>query len=166
MSKGSRPFHAARYIRPGIRLVRLRIDQADFIAQQLANMDPWRALGYSQPGLYTYLVNEDPALHRYALEYAGELAGIIAVRDPWLFGPHLELLAIFPAYQGVGIGGEVIEWLRNEAQPHARNLWVVVSAFNTDAQRFYRRHGFQEIASLAELIAPGYDELLMRKPLT
>jgi diamine N-acetyltransferase len=164
MTKGSKPFSAERYQCPSTQLVRLQPNQAGLIAGQLVRMDPWRTLGYSQTGLYTYLVQDDPALHCYVLKNSERLAGMVTVRHPWLFGPHLELLAVFPTYQGRGIGREVLEWLQGEALP-SRNLWVVVSAFNTGARRFYQRHGFREIASLADLIVPGSDEHLLRKVL-
>ena len=52
-----------------------------------------------------------------------------------------------------------------EARDHYRNLWLCVSAFNVAAQRFYARHGFERVATLAGLLRDGDDELLMRKRL-
>jgi diamine N-acetyltransferase len=164
MIKASKPFSAERYQCAFTQLVRLHPNQAELLAGQLVRMDPWRTLGYSQPGLYTYLVQDDSALHRYVVRNSEKLAGMVTVRNPWLFGPHLELLAVFPTFQGRGIGREVLEWLQEEARP-SRNLWVVVSAFNTGARRFYHRHGFKKIASLDDLIVPGNDEHLLRKVL-
>ena len=39
-------------------------------------------------------------------------------------------------------------------------------AFNVDAHRFYRAHGFERVATLEGLLRDGDDELLMRKRLT
>ena len=164
MTAASEPFSAQQYQCASSQLVQLHPDQAELVAGQLVRMDPWRTLGYSQRGLYTYLVQDDPALHRYVVRKEEKLAGMVTVRHPWLFGPHLELLAVFPTFQGRGIGREVLEWLQEEARP-SRYLWVVVSAFNTGARRFYHRHGFTKIASLGDLIVPGYDEYLLRKVL-
>lgn len=164
MTRVSNPFSAERYQCASAQLERLDPNQAELVAGQLVRMDPWRILGYSQPGLYAYLVQNDPALYRYVVRKSEKLAGMVTVRHPWLFGPHLELLAVFPTFQGHGIGREVLDWLQEEARP-SRNVWVVVSGFNTGARRFYSRHGFQEIASLGDLIVPGYDEYLLRKVL-
>jgi diamine N-acetyltransferase len=165
MRPEARPFAGDCFDLPSSRLIRLQPQHADAIAEQLAGMDPWLTLGYSPPTLHAYLMRDDPALHRYALEYSGDLAGLFCVRHPWLFGPHLELLAIFPDYQGHGIGRDILDWVGNQAHPWARNLWVLASSFNAGARRFYRRHGFIEITSLADLVQPGSDEFLLRKVL-
>ena len=56
-------------------------------------------------------------------------------------------------------------WFEAEARGHFRNLWLCVSGFNTDAQRLYRAHGFERVATLDGLVREGDDELLMRKRL-
>lgn len=165
MRPDASPFASDCFDLPSSKLIRLQPQHADAIVEQLAAMDPWLTLGYSRPLLLAYLLRDDPALHRYALECSGDLAGLLCVRHPWLFGPHLEQLAIFPDYQGHGIGRDILDWVGNQALPWARNLWVLASSFNAGARRFYRRHGFIEVASLADLVQPGFDEFLLRKVL-
>jgi GNAT superfamily N-acetyltransferase len=130
----------------------------------MASMDPWRRLGYGVSALQRYLVTDSPALVRHEIAVEGECAGVVAVRAPWLRGPYLELLAVLPAHQGRGIGAAVLRWLEAEAAP-ARNLWVMVSAFNEGARRFYARHGFVEVGAVPGLVREGFDEVLMRKAL-
>ena len=138
--------------------------EATWIGASLAGMDPWRTLSYPASALTQYLLRPDPALRRYAvLAPDGAVMGVIGVRYPWLRGPYLELFGLFEAYQGQGLGSELIEWFTDQARLAAANAWVIVSAFNHSAYRFYQRHGFAEVGVLNDLARPGYDERLLRK---
>ena len=102
----------------------------------------------------------------YQIECGADLAGAVVIFNPWLAGPYLQLSAVLPAHQKRGIGAQVLTWLEAEARGHFRNLWLCVSGFNTDAQRLYRQHGFEHVATLDGLVRDGDDELLMRKRLS
>jgi GNAT superfamily N-acetyltransferase len=134
------------------------------LAGRMATMDPWRRLDYEAAALRRYLATDSPALGRHEITVEGESAGVVAVRSPWLRGPYLELLAVLPEHQGRGIGAAVLRWAEADAAP-ARNLWVMVSAFNDGARRFYARHGFAEIGAVPGLVREGFDEILLRKML-
>src|SRR5262249_3711817 len=82
---------------------------------------------------------------------------------PWLAGPYLQMLAVLPTHQNHGIGGRLLAWFEDEARLHFRNLWLCVSAFNIDAQRFYARHGYVHLATLHDLMRAGDGELRLRK---
>lgn len=72
-------------------------------APALAAMDPWRRLGFTASGLAAYLGREDPALTRMVMAQDGVAVAVLALRNPWLRGPSIELLAVLPAGQGGGI---------------------------------------------------------------
>jgi GNAT superfamily N-acetyltransferase len=165
MSVRPRLFVADQYQLPHGTLRILQQDQADLFARILVQMDPWLTLGYTRTALRDYLQREDPGLHRFAFDCAGELAGTLCVRYPWLLGPYVELLAILPAGQGRGLGREVLGWLEQEVLPASRNLWALVSAFNKRARGFYRLCGFVEVVELPDMVKKGFNEVLLRKPL-
>ncbi len=106
-----------------------------------------------------YLTRPDPSLQRYAVEIAGELAGVLALRKPWLRGPLIEMLALLPDAQGKGLGGKILERCKAEA---GKNLWATVSDFHQPARRFYARAGFEEICALPGIVAEEQDEILLR----
>lgn len=142
---------------------------ASSIAAMLAAQEPWRSLGYREGGLARYLLRDDPGLHRFAV-HTGEPparqtpAGVVCIRHPWLRGPYIELIGFAPGARGQGAGGAILAWI--EAQtPDAANLWAFVSEGNAAARRFYAATGFAEVAPVADLVAPGRCEILLRKRL-
>jgi GNAT superfamily N-acetyltransferase len=126
-------------------------------------MDPWLTMNYRPQALEFYLLRADPALSRYSVMVSENLAGVLSVRYPWLFGPFIELVALFDGFRGKGIGGRIVDWVCLHHQ--ATNVWVTVSAINSGAQRFYGKMGFERTATLEDLIKPGWDEILLRKKL-
>lgn len=130
------------------------------LAAALAGLEPWLTLGFSAAGLTGYLGRQDPALSRMVAEQDGAVAGILALRAPWLRGPYVELLAVLPHRQGGGIGTALLDWA---AAQSGGNLWACVSGFNTPARAFYAKAGFIEVAPLPDLVADGFDEILLRR---
>lgn len=127
----------------------------------LCSMDPWLTLEYTPESFDFYLLRPDPALARHAVMISGQVAGVLSLRDPWLFGPFIELLALFDGFRGKGTGGRIVEWISERYK--ATNLWATVSSFNLKAQKFYERAGFEKAAMLEDLIKPGWNEILLRK---
>lgn len=65
---------------------------------------------------------------------------------------HLDLLAVKPAYQRVGIGRQLIEWLEESALVAGVSIvYLEVRAGNLGAQRFYEILGYRRVRYL-----PGY----------
>lgn len=165
MNDSSLPFSARLYTRANLVVRNLQPDDIDLISTTLAAMEPWRSLGSTATGLCLYLSGDDPALKRFAVQMTTETIGVICVRFPWLRGPYLELLAIFPSAQGQGAGQALLAWMEGEARPAAQNLWAVVSESNLRARQFYRAAQFVEVTPLPDLVAKGYNEILLRKAL-
>lgn len=132
------------------------------LAGALAQMNPWRRLGFSDDGLAGYLGRADAALTRMVVERDGAAIAVLALRSPWLRGPYVELLAVVPDDQGQGVGAALLAWAAGQG---GGNLWVCVSAFNSRARQFYARNGFVAVGTLDDLITSGSDEILMRRKL-
>ncbi|MFW2391900.1 MAG: GNAT family N-acetyltransferase [Methyloceanibacter sp.] len=129
-------------------------------------MPPWSQMGYSAEAMTRFLAARDDGARRYVIDVDGAPAGAVSIRYPWLLGPYVELLAILPASQGRGLGAAVLNWLAQEASRlEARNLWVCASRGNASALRFYQRHGFEETAALPDLVADGFEDILLRRTL-
>jgi ribosomal protein S18 acetylase RimI-like enzyme len=139
--------------------------QALAVAEMLATSEPWESLKFSAASLASYLIRDDAALRRYVVSVEGNVAGVICVRHPWLRGPYIELLGVFPDYRGKGLGKQVLAWVEAEARRESKNLWVLTSSFNHQALSFYQSLGFCPIGPIQGLVSPEYDEILLRKSL-
>jgi GNAT superfamily N-acetyltransferase len=134
------------------------------LAAAIAAMPPWSVMGYPAERLAAFFAAADAGARRFLIEVKGQEAGAASVRDPWLKGPYLELLALLPPFQNQGLGSAILAWLEAEAvAKSAHNLWVCASSFNARGLQFYERHGFERAAVLPGLVADGYDEILLRK---
>jgi ribosomal protein S18 acetylase RimI-like enzyme len=138
---------------------------ADIVAQAMCRMDPWLTLASRPERILGFLLQDDASCHRWIVRCGGEIAGVVAVRFPWLHGPYLNLLAALPRHQGAGIGSAILGWMERETGDAGRNLWLCASEFNARAIAFYERHGFARVGLLPDLAAPGFAEVLMRKRL-
>jgi GNAT superfamily N-acetyltransferase len=86
-----------------------------------------------------------------------------------MFGsfPYLKRFGVDPALAGKGLGRLLLDSLERQLLDRQhRDLFLLVSDFNIDAQRFYQRHGYREIGRVPELVLPGVTEVLFRKQLT
>jgi hypothetical protein len=163
MTSADMPFSAMQYRLPSCNL-RLMTDQdAESIGKTLAVMDPWHRLGYTEAGLIGYLMRSDPSLNRYVAVVSEAIAGVVCVRYPWLRGPYIELLALFPQHQGMNMGRNIVAWISDEIKCVSGNIWSTVSSFNIPARSFYKENGFSEIVELPDLLRSGFSEILLQK---
>lgn len=137
-------------------------EEARHISHLLAHMDPWLSLGFSAEALCNYLSRDDPALSRYRIFHDEELIGVLCIRYPWLRGPYIELLGLEPNYQGKGIAKQIIGWIEQRTMPHAKNIWIAASSFNTRALSAYEKYGFQHVGSVDDLVTDGKSEIILR----
>jgi ribosomal protein S18 acetylase RimI-like enzyme len=140
--------------------------QAPVIAALFAAIDPWKSYPITADQLTGFFSTIEPGAPRFAIHIDGTLAGAVSLRTNWFRGPYIQTFALGPAHQGRGAGATVMAFIEREARATAeRNLWVAVSDFNVDAQRFYVRHGFAQTAAIPDLVRDGRTELLLRKRL-
>ena len=148
-----------------ISLAPIPPETAAHLGRAFAAMEPWSRYPFTPEALTTYFAGGEPHAPRFVVEVNGETAGAIGLRLELLRGPYLQFLGILPAYQRLGLGRLLLDWMEQEAGPATRNLWVCAADFNVDALRFYERHGFKRTAVLDGLVQDGFDEVLLRKRL-
>ncbi len=157
-----KPFSENHYRLASCSLQLMDVRRARVISSILPFQEPWLRLGYTEEGLFRYLTRVDPSLNRYAVMVSEVVAGVICVRYPWLRGPYLEVLAVFPSHQGKNLGKALIVWMSDACCGLSKNIWTTVSAFNTSALSFYKNNGFIEITELPDLVADGFSEILLQ----
>ncbi|KPL54860.1 hypothetical protein ABB55_23735 [Prosthecomicrobium hirschii] len=160
------PLRADAYdLGSSLRLVPVDCHEAA-LGLALAAIDPWARVGRPAASLEAYWRRRDPTTFRFAILADGALAGAVAVRDPFMRGPYLELLAVLPAFQGRGIGRAVMDWLAGEGlKAGGTNLWLCVSDWNAPARAFYEGLGFEAVGPIPDLAVTGTTEIFLRRRL-
>jgi diamine N-acetyltransferase len=139
---------------------------AAVLGPAIATIGPWAHYRFDQARMQSSLLITGDGAIRYQLLADDVPAGVVIIRSPWLAGPYLQILAVLPSLQGKGAGAKVLKWYEETAMAaRMRNVWLCVSGFNVDAQRFYQRFGYALVGHLHDLMRDGDDELLMRKNL-
>ena len=79
---------------------------------------------------------------------------------------YLKRIGVDPAFTGQNIGGLLLTRVEELVRESHRDvLFLLVSDFNQEAQRFYLRRGYQQIGAFPRLIIPDATELLFSKVL-
>lgn len=86
-------------------------------------------------------------------------------RGAFFHSGYIRLIGVAPSAQGHGTGRALIEAAEASVIEASRDMFLLVSDFNANAQAFYRRLGYVQVGALPEYVLPGISELLMRKRL-
>lgn len=157
------PFAPRRHLLGEAVLAPIDPSAVDGLAERIAALDPWARLGVTPSTWATRITRPSAGAHRFAIERHGVPVGYVAVRHPFLRGPYLETIAIFPEAQRQGLTRRVIDWMAREVEPDEVDLWLCVTEWNLAARATYAALGFVEIGPLPDLVGPGQSEIFMRR---
>jgi ribosomal protein S18 acetylase RimI-like enzyme len=76
---------------------------------------------------------------------------------------YIRLIGVRPDHTAHGIGATLLEYTERQALEYAKDMFLLVSDFNVDAQRFYRRHGYTQVGAIPGYVLPDVTELIFRK---
>jgi ribosomal protein S18 acetylase RimI-like enzyme len=74
---------------------------------------------------------------------------------------YSHLIGVRPDARASGIGRALMEFA--EARAESRDIFLLVSDFNVDAQRFYTRLGYRQVGKLEDYVMQGVSELIFWK---
>lgn len=78
---------------------------------------------------------------------------------------YLRLLGVQNGHTGSGAGAALLQETERHAREAKQDLFLLVSNFNEDAQRFYRRQGYQQVGAIPGYVLPDVTEFLFWKSL-
>ena len=113
-------------------------------------------------GVPLLLFNGEGAEFEAAVTAAGQRSPTLAVGIDT--GAAREAtLAVHLDWRGRGVGARLMQFAEERIQRQSPNVFLCVSSFNTAAQQFYHRRGYELVGRLRNFVVPGHDELLLRK---
>lgn len=133
------------------------------VIELLADSDPWKRLGYQANDWDIYFTPLPQGRDSYVVDQNGRVAGIAVVRQKFLLGDYLELLAVADWARGRGLGERLLVHVESTVFARTKNLFACVSDFNDRARHFYKQQGYKEIGPMPNFLIPGKAEILLRK---
>ena len=99
----------------------------------------------------------------YAADRDGEAVGFVWLVERGAFnrGAYVQLIGVREEARGGGIGRALMEFVETHAT--SRDVFLLVSDFNTDAQKFYTRLGYSKVGKLDDFVVQGISELIYWK---
>lgn len=81
---------------------------------------------------------------------------------------YVKLIGAHRNHRSEGVGTALMDAAETALFDTAgrRDVFLLVSAFNDGARRFYERRGYEEVGTIEEYVEAGIDEVLMRKSRT
>ncbi len=141
------------------------VDDAPRIAEAVAQQPLLRRYGVTEEGLGRDLARAIAAGDGVLVAEREQLIGLawFHQRGTLGLGGYLRLIALQPGAEAAGVGRALLDAVERAIE--ARHLFLLVSDFNTDAQRFYERAGYLRSGALPGLVLPDVTELLYWKRL-
>lgn len=140
-------------------------DDVETIAERIAALDPWASMGRPAASFVAYMTRPMAATFRFAVRRDGRPVGFLSLRHPFMRGPYIETVALFPEAQRNGIGRAIVDWIGREVAGEASNIWLCVTEWNTAARAAYAAMGFVEVGPIADVALVGQTEIFLRKVL-
>jgi len=96
---------------------------------------------------------------------AGQVVGFVWFRLDGTFhhSGYIRWIGVAPHVRGQGVGTDLMAYAERKIFAHGPNVFLMVSAFNTGAQKFYKRLGYREIGAVPNYAIRGITERLFRK---
>ncbi len=136
------------------------------IAHWVAETELWKRYGVTEPGFGARLsagLAQKAGL--FVAEEQTEVVGFIWIVDRGAFNRsgYIQLIGVRPSERGQGVGRALMQFAEVKVFAETPDLFLLVSDFNTEAQRFYRGLGYKEIGGVDDYVVPGIRELIYWK---
>lgn len=135
--------------------------EAAFCAQFMVASEPWLTLGLTFEQAMQRLTN--PSREVLVAMVEDQLVGVMILDLGGVLNGYIQILAVHPDWRGRGVGAQMIAWAEERIFQQSPNVFLCVSSFNADAQRFYARLGYQRVGVLPDFLTVGHAEIILRK---
>ena len=136
------------------------------VATIVAENEVFQRYHYEYPRIVEMLENALLSDDTLLIAFEGEIVrGVVWLQEKAVFGlsSYVKLIAVDSKEQGRGIGQLLMTAAEAVSQKHGTNLFVLTSVDNFNAQKFYRRLGYETIGVIRDYVYSGIDELMLRK---
>ncbi len=129
----------------------------------MSSSEPWITLRRGCDHALHALTN--PAREILVALVADVLSGFIVINMGGPFPGYIQTICVFPECRHRGVGRALIKFAEKRIFRETPNVFLCVSSFNTDAQRFYEQLGYKRVGEIEDYVVEGHSEFLLRKTL-
>lgn len=161
---GDAPRDSWLFVRPpGVDVERCAQDASDIAecARMMAASEPWITLRRTVDALIPVLAGPDKEL--VVVRDERGIAGFALLDLRGLLNGYVQTLCVRADRRGTGLGAALLTAAELRIFEQSPNVFLCVSSFNTLAQRFYLKMGYERVGVLRDLVIAGADEILLRK---
>jgi [ribosomal protein S18]-alanine N-acetyltransferase len=99
------------------------------------------------------------------IEVDGSVAGFVwyEVEGAFQRSGYIMLIGVDASLHALGLGSVLLAHAENALFSSSASIVLLVSDFNEEAQRFYRRHGYMQVGVLPDYVMAGVNELIFYK---
>lgn len=154
---------------PNVTIRRMEPKDIQPCARLMAATPLWQRYGTTIESATARLTNalQEGATILIAVDGTANLLGFVwfVTRGAFDRSGYIRLIGVDPAARGQGVGKILLKAAEDYARPEANDMFLLCSDFNTDAQRFYEREGYQQIGAIPDYVLDGVAEVIFRKRL-
>ena len=139
-------------------------EEKTWAAELMASSAPWTTLGVSLEQCMNSC--HSPLYSIYIIHSQNNSCGVIILQDKGAMGsPYIKSIAIAPEFRNQGIGKKLLDFAEDHYRKNSRFIFLCVSSFNEQAQKFYQANGYAFVGELENYVVDGFSEMLMYKRL-
>jgi ribosomal-protein-alanine N-acetyltransferase len=150
---------------PSIEIVSASEADREWCAHVMASSDPWITLQRDFNGCRSYLSRPGADLFLARDETRQPRGFIFLAPYGFASSPYVASIGVVPEFRSRGVGDKLLAFAEQRYRDR-KHLFLLVSSFNSRAQHFYQRHGFEFIGELKDYIVAGHSELIFHKRLS
>jgi ribosomal protein S18 acetylase RimI-like enzyme len=136
-------------------------EEIDACARMMAGSEPWITLQRDYGASVQTLTSTGKEV--YVATDGKEILGFIILNMQGGFIGYIQSIGVAPEWRSRGIGRRLVAYAEERIFRDSPNVFICVSSFNPDAQRFYRSLGYEAVGELKDFIVHGHSEILLRK---
>lgn len=140
-----------------------RASSADvqWCADLMAQNEPWMTLRRDRDSSLRLLGDSSKEL--YVLATGDHRIGFVLIDMRSAFAGYIQSVCIAPQFRNRSYGTALMRFAEERILKEEPNVFLCVSSFNGDAQRFYERQNYERVGELRDFIVPGASEIILRK---
>ena len=147
----------------------MRMADADACAAIILGTPLWERYGIAttEAARATLAGEFDGTSSGLIAEDGGHILGFVvyAAEGTFVHSGYVRTVAVAPETRHRGVGRRLMDAAEAEIFSHGPNVFLLVSAWNAAAQRFYEIRGYRRVGEIADYIRRGITEVLYRKTL-